>query len=188
MILISAHSDTNFKHVSLKSDKEHYTGHLDNFVGVFAVLNSYFSGEINFPFVRVELTYGEEEDFAGAIEVAEDIEESDLIIVVDVTGTATEKDFIIEKAKNPLIREFLADILKEFSYDIYEDCPDPISDLDEIEIYKSKSPYYLFLGIPCTGGDYNKIEVSCRKESVEQVSKALIKICRNYGKFQELVS
>lgn len=188
MILISAHSDTNFKHVSLKSDKEHYTGHLDNFVGVYAVMKSYFSGEINFPFVRVELTYGEETDFAGALEVSKDLEENDLIVVVDVTGTATDKDFVIEKANNPIIREFLKDALKDLSYDLYEGCPDPISDLDEIEIYKSKSPYYLFLGIPCTGGDYNSVDVSCRKNSIEEVSKALNRICRHYGKFQELVA
>lgn len=188
MILISAHSDTNFKHVALKSDGEHYTGHLDNFVGVYAVLKSYFSGEINFPYVRVELTYGEETDFAGALEVAEEIEETDLVIVVDVTGTSTDKEFVIEKAGNPVVREFLSDVLKKFNYDIYEGCPDPISDLDEIEIYKSKSPYYLFLGIPCTGGDYNVVDVSCKKSSVEELSKALIQICRHYGKFQELVS
>lgn len=188
MILISAHSDTNFKHVSLKSDKDHYTGHLDNFVGVFAVMKSYFSGEINFPFVRVELTYGEETDFAGAIEVANDLKESDLVIVVDVTGTMTNKDFVIEKANNSIVKEFISDTLKDFSYDMYEGCPDPISDIDEIEIYKTKSPYYFFLGIPCTGGDYNSDDVSCKKSSIEEVSRALNVICRHYGKFQELVA
>lgn len=188
MIFISAHSDTNFKHVVLKSDNTHYTGHLDNFVGVYSVLKSYFSGEINFPYVRVELTYGEETDFAGALEVAEDIEETDLVIVVDVTGTPTEKEFVIEKAANPIVREFLNDVLKKFSYDIYEGCPDPISNLDEVEIYKAKSPYCFFLGIPCTGGDYNTVDVSCKKSSLEELSGALIQICRHYGKFQELVS
>jgi len=44
-------------------------GHLDNFLGVKAVMDLFFSGVIDNHYTRIELTYGEEEDFSGAKEI-----------------------------------------------------------------------------------------------------------------------
>ena len=100
MIIISAHADTNFKKVNLQIEGDYYKGYLDNYVGVYAVMKAYFSGKMNFDYVRVELTYGEEIDMAGAKKVAEEITNDDLVIVVDVTATPTKKDFVIEKCES----------------------------------------------------------------------------------------
>lgn len=159
MILISAHTDTNFKKVNLQIEGKYYKGYLDNYVGVYSVMKAYFSGEINFDYVRIELTYGEEIDMAGAKGVAEDVTKNDLVIVVDVTGTPTDKDFVIEKCKSEKVRKFLQETLSDFNYDLYEGCPDPISNKDEIEVYKQKTDNYFFLVLPCTGGDYNRTVV-----------------------------
>lgn len=188
MIFISAHSDTNYKHVKLKRDDEFYIGHQDNYVGVYSVMKAYFSGQLDHKHVRVELTYGEETDFEGALEVAEKIKKNDLVIVVDVTATPTKKDFVIEKCKSPIVQHFLTDTLKNYKYDLYKDCPDPVSNLDEVEIYKNKTKHYFFLGLPCEGGDYNLEAVRCKIKSVKKVSKALIDICKNYDHFIKLLN
>lgn len=180
MIFISAHSDTNFKKVRLNIDGECYNGYLDNYIGVYAVMKAYFSGEISFEYVRLELTYGEEVDMEGARQVAKDVTSNDLVIVVDVTATPTDKDFVIEKCKSKKVKKFLDDILGDFKYDLYEGCPDPVSNVDEVEVYKHKTKNYFFLGLPCFGGDYNSVEVKCRIKSVDEVSRALIKICKDY--------
>lgn len=183
MIFISAHSDTNYKHVKLTKDDTNYIGHLDNYVGVFSVMQAYFSGKLDSEHVRVELTYGEETDFEGAIEVAKEVKHDDLLIVVDVTATPTDKDFVIEKCKSPAVQKYLKDVLKNFDYDLYTDCPDPVSTIDEVEIYKDKTNFCFFLGLPCEGGDYNVDAVKCKIKSVEETSKAIIEICKNYSHF-----
>ncbi|MCB0723436.1 MAG: hypothetical protein KDC73_01940 [Ignavibacteriae bacterium] len=188
MILISAHSDTNFKTTKLRIEGDSYVGYLDNFVGVYAAMKAYFSGEIKPEDVWIELTYGEETDFAGAIEVAQDIQKDDLVIVMDVTATPTDKDIVIEKANSPVIREFLGDVLQGFSYDLYEGCPDPISDRDEVEVYKHKSDYCFFLGLPCSGGDYNDVEVKCKVKSVDEAARAIIEITKKYNNFKRLIN
>lgn len=183
MIIISAHADTNFKNVKLTVEDDYYKGYLDNYVGVFAVMKAYFSGEINFDHVRVELTYGEETDMEGAKQVAKEVTADDLVIVVDVTATPTDKDFVIEKCKSSNVRDFLKDTLAGFSYDLYEGCPDPVSNMDEVEVYKRKTENYFFLGLPCIGGDYNSDEVKCKIKSVDEAARALIKICNDYENF-----
>ncbi|HAY33859.1 MAG TPA: M28 family peptidase [Ignavibacteria bacterium] len=183
MIFISAHADTNYKNVSLRIDGDDYVGLLDNYVGVFAAMKAFFSGEIDFVYVRMELTPDEEIDMRGAQEVAKEVSREDLVIVIDVTGTPTEKDFVIEKCRSERVRNFLKETLKEFSYDIYEDCPDPVANMDETDVYKHRTKYYFFLGLPCRGGDYNFSDTRCRIRSVDEVSKALIEICKNYKKF-----
>jgi len=183
MIFISAHADTNYKRVNLEIENEYYKGYLDNYVGVFVAMKAFFSGEINFDYVRMELTPDEEIDMRGAKEVAKEITKDDLVIVIDVTGTNTDKDFVIEKAKSENVRKFLNETLINFNYDIYEGCPDPISNIDEVEVYKKKTSNYFFLGLPCIGGDYNSVEVKCKIKSVEEAAKALIKICKDYKNF-----
>jgi len=57
--LISCHADTGFATHRLKRiDGGMIHGHLDNFAGVYAVMNAYFSGRMNLPRIRIELTYG----------------------------------------------------------------------------------------------------------------------------------
>lgn len=183
MIIISAHSDTNYKRVNLEIEGEYYKGYLDNYVGVYTAMKVFFSGEVNFDYVRIELTPDEEIDMRGARMVAKDVKKHDLVIVIDVTGTETDKDFVIEKCKSHDLRKFLVSTLDGFSYDIYEDCPDPVSNEDEVEVYKHKTDQYFFLGLPCHGGDYNFTETKCKIRTVEEAAKAVIKICKNYKNF-----
>ncbi len=183
MIIISAHSDTNYKRVDLEIEGDCYKGLLDNYVGVFVAMKTFFSGEVNFEHVRIELTPDEEIDMRGAKLVAKEVMKEDLVIVIDVTGTETDKDFVIEKCKSTKVRRFLEDILDGFSYDIYEDCPDPISNMDEIDVYKHRTNHYFFLGLPCHGGDYNFSLTKCKIRSVDEAAKAVVKVCREYHKF-----
>lgn len=182
MLVISCHADTNFPFHNLsRHDEGLVQGHLDNFAGVYAVMQAFFSGRLNQDDVRIELTYGEEIDFAGALEVRESVEPDDVVIVVDVTGTPTHEDFVIEKCDNPNMQQFLVAALSGLSFDLYDDCPDPIADMDESDVYSEKCPMTCMLGIPCFGGDYNEAEVFCKSESLDQTAEALCRIAEYYS-------
>lgn len=183
MLIISCHADTGFNNHSLFHQGDKYCGHLDNFVGVYGVMKAYFSGRVTNNHTRIELTYGEEVDMEGAKQVTKTINEQDTVIIVDVTATPTSKDLVIEKCKNPAMKDYLTEALNGLSYDLYEDCPDPVSCYDETDIYSQVTPYCCFLGIPCEGGDYNAGHVFCRKQSIEAVAEAVCQLSENYLKF-----
>ncbi len=178
MIVVSCHADTGFPSHRLERIGDLYRGHLDNFAGVHVVMRAYFSGELPPDGVRIELTEGEETDMAGARRVAESLSPDDLVIVVDVTGAATDGDFTIEKCRQPALQELLLAALDGFEFDLYDGCPDPVSDCDESDVYAEVSPWTLFLGIPVEGGDYNAGEVTCREASLEAAAGALVRIAR----------
>lgn len=189
MLVISCHSDTGFsKHALHKLKGDVVEGNLDNFAGVHAVMKAYFSGKLVQPFVRIELTYGEEVDMAGARQVAKGLQPHDTVIVVDVTGTRTRKDISIEKCADQQIQAFLGRSLKGMSYDLYEGCPDPISNMDEVEVYHRVCTHTFFLGIPCQGGDYNAGAVRCHMASIDAVARAIAKIAKDYPLFCRAVS
>ena len=180
--VISCHADTGFRRQRLaKTGRGGYEGHLDNFAGVHAVMRAFFSGRMNRECVRIELTHGEETDFAGAIEVRETLSKKDMVAVVDVTGAPTRADITIEKCMNPRVREFIENALAGIRYELFEDCPDPISDSDETDVYREKTSNVFFLGIPCRGGDYNKGEVQCRERSIDAMSRALVQLAEAFA-------
>lgn len=177
MLVISCHADTCFQEHQLQRNTDGtVTGHLDNFVGVHAVMRAYFSGKMPTRGIRIELTYGEETDFGGAYEVLHSLRGWDVVIVVDVTGTPTNKDFVIEKCADSRMRDFVQRALEGLSYDLYVDCPDPIADVDETDVYRDACPMTCFLGVPVTGGDYNAEVVSCRERSIEMTVEALCRL------------
>jgi hypothetical protein len=185
-LVVSCHADTGFKTHRLSLNKAGlFYGHLDNFVGVHAVMKAFFSGRLDRPRVRIELTYGEETDMAGAFEVLETLEPSDVVIVVDVTATPTSKEIVIEKCKDPLLRRFVKKTLAGLSFDLYAGCPDPVSDLDETDVYRHRCSQVLFLGIPCWGGDYNRGRVYCRPGSIDAAAEALIRIAGQLANLTE---
>ena len=175
-LVISCHADTGFLFHRLKRIQDTCVGYLDNFAGVHAVMNAYFSGHMDFPCLRIELTYGEETDMEGAYEVLETLSASDVIVVVDVTGTPTDCDITIEKCSSPAMQTFVKQALSGLSYELYEDCPDPIANEDECDVYSEEIENVFFLGIPCQGGDYNSEEVSCKVASITTASEALIRL------------
>lgn len=183
MLIISCHADTGFESHSLLHKEDCYHGHMDNFVGVYGVMKAYFSGRITNNHTRIELTYGEETDMEGAKEVASTLNEQDTVIIVDVTGTPTSKDLVIEKCKNPVMKNYITEALNGLHYDLYADCPDPVSCWDETDIYSQITPYSCFLGVPCQGGDYNEGQVSCRKQSVEMLAEAICRLSDYYPEF-----
>jgi len=184
MLVFSCHADTGFPAHKLKRLGEGIVdGHLDNFVGVHAVMNAYFSGRMHQDYFRIELTYGEEDDFEGALEVRETLSRSDAVIVVDVTGTPTDKDFVIEKCRDSAMRKFLSSALHGMSFDLYEDCPDPIADEDEVDVYSEKLGHVCMLAVPCFGGDYNEGPVKCRQASVDGVTEAICRITERFPDF-----
>jgi hypothetical protein len=184
MLVISCHADTGFKSHRLKrlpgGDVE---GHLDNFAGCHAVMQAYFSGRMDHDRVRIELTWGEEIGLLGAKELVSSLDPKDLVVVVDVTGTPTEKDFVIEKCADRKARSFLDRALSGMRYDLYADCPDPVADSDESDVYVGRCPHTFFLGIPTTGGDYNEGAVRCRQASLDAVAEALCRIAAHAGAF-----
>lgn len=181
MLVISCHADTGFHSHRLKRQKAGvYYGNLDNFAGVHAVMNAYFSGRMDQDQIRIELTEGEETDFSGAKRVAETLSPNDTVIVVDVTGVVTRKDFTIEKCQSAPLRRFLRATLHGMNYSLYKNCPDPIADQDETDVYQEVCSKVCFLGIPCLGGDYNDGPVSCRNSSIKAVSDALCRIAETF--------
>jgi hypothetical protein len=180
--VISCHADTGFRNHRLRLDENgDFYGYLDNFVGVHAVMNAYFSGKLDYPNVRIELTYGEETDMEGAYQILETLDIDDTVIVVDVTGAKTTADITIEKCSDPEMKDFVKTALKGLSFDLYEDCPDPVADEDESDVYREKLRKVCFLGIPCLGGDYNAEMVTARKSSVEAASRALIQMAKAFS-------
>jgi len=178
MLVISCHADTGFPSHRLERSGDLFRGHLDNFAGVYVVMRAYFSGELPPDGVRIELTEGEETDMAGARRVAETLDPGDLVVVVDVTGAPTEAHFTIEKCREPALQSFLAIALDGLDYELYDDCPDPVSDSDESDVYSEVCPATCFLGIPVAGGDYNAEEVICREASLTAAAEALVRIAR----------
>ena len=184
MLVISSHADTGFQsHRLRRLPGGLVEGHLDNFAGCHAVMQAYFSGRMDFERIRIELTSGEEIGLLGAKELVGSLSPKDLVVVVDVTGTPTENDFVIEKCADPKVRAFLKKTLEGMKYDLFKDCPDPIADSDESDVYSRKCPHTFFLGVPCTGGDYNAGAVRCRRESLDAVAEALCRIAEKFSEF-----
>ncbi len=181
-LIFSCHADTGFRSHRLNVDKNgDYYGHLDNFIGVFALMNAYFSGQLDYPDIRIELTYGEETDMEGAYEVMDSLHSYDTVIVIDVTGAETNSDITIEKCSDPGMKTFIIEALRGLSYDLYEGCPDPVADEDESDVYREKVKRVCFLGIPCTGGDYNAGMVTAKRISVETATGAIIRIAQTFS-------
>jgi len=181
MLIISCHADTGFsRHKLCRRGPGLVHGHLDNFAGVYAVMSAYFSGRMNTDSVRIELTEGEEANSAGAHRVMNSLSPNDTVIVVDVTGTETERDFTIEKCKDNSLSQFLIQALKGLKFDLFKNCPDPIADEDEVDAYLELCAKVCFLGIPCFGGDYNDGPVSCHLRSIKSASEALCRIAQAY--------
>jgi hypothetical protein len=184
MLVISCHADTGFtSHRLRRLPGGVVEGHLDNFAGCHAVMQAYFSGRMDLERVRIELTWGEEAGLLGAKELVGSLDPKDLVVVVDVTGTPTENDFVIEKCADPKARAFLEKALKGMKYELFEGCPDPISDCDETDVYVRNCPHTFFLGLPCTGGDYNAGLVRCRQASLDAVAEAVCRIAEKYRGF-----
>ena len=80
------------------------------------------------------------------------------------------------------MRSFVRTTLKGMSFELFEDCPDPIANEDESDVYSEKLDAVFFLGVPCGDGDYNAGPVSCRESCVEAVTEAIIRLA---GAFQE---
>jgi hypothetical protein len=183
MLVFSTHADTNFLAHSLRKKDDGYLGFLDNFAGVHATMRAYFSGRIQGNHTRIVLTDHEETTFAGAFELREQLTPTDLVVVVDVTGIVGEWDFTIEKCRNSKVKQFLEKTLQGSNYVLFSDSPDPIAEEDEVNVYSEKCPYTFFLGVPCSGGDYNAEPVFCKEKSIQAVSDAIIAISQNYTNF-----
>ena len=184
MSVISCHADTGYPHHCLERlEGGILRGHLDNFSGVYAVMKAFFSGRLTHDYVRIELTYGEETDMAGAHEVRKTLKKRDLVVVVDVTGTPTTSDFVIEKCRNKAVRTFLEEALAGMAFDLYKDCPDPVADQDETDVYSEKCKKTFFLGVPCTGGDYNAGAVVCQERSLDAIADAICRLADAFPEF-----
>jgi hypothetical protein len=178
--VISCHADTGFQsHRCARQDGgKVYYGHLDNFAGVRAVMDAYFSGGLDQEGVRIELTYGEETDFGGAKAVRKTLSPEDTVVVVDVTGARTRADITIEKCADPETMRFVLKALAGMRVKVHAGCPDPVSDSDETDVYRGHCRRVFFLGIPCSGGDYNAGRVRCRRKSLAAAGRALTRLAR----------
>jgi hypothetical protein len=182
MLVISCHADTCFREHRLQRHADGtVSGHLDNFAGVHAVMLAYFSGKMPAAGVRIELTYGEETGFAGAYEVLQTLRGWDVVLVVDVTAYPTDRDLVIEKCAHRDLRALIDRALQGMSYELHEDCRDPVLGVDETDVYRDACPMTCFVGVPVWGGDYNRAEVRCRERSLHAVAEALCRIAAEHA-------
>lgn len=137
---------------------------------------AYFTGRLNHDAIRIELTWGEEAGLLGARQVARTLRPDDVVIVVDVTGAKTARDFTVEKCRHRPLERFLRRCLAGLSYRLYRGCPDPVSSVDETDVYIRRCRRVCFLGVPVGGGDYNRGQVTCRRRSIHAVAEALCRI------------
>jgi len=121
----------------------------------------------------------------GAREIAPTLSQGDVVLVVDVTGTPTERDFVIEKCAHPALQEFFQEALRGLSYDLVAGCPDPISQSDEVDVYGKVCPLSCFMGVPVIGGDYNAGKVRLKEQSLEAISEALCRISERFSEIKE---
>lgn len=94
-IVFSAHGDTCFgesacRHVAGSNGALFY-GQMDNFAGVHAMMQAYFSGKLPAGRVQCQVTHGEEKAtngvyYAGARDVMKSLSPLDFVAVIDVTG------------------------------------------------------------------------------------------------------
>lgn len=181
-LVISCHTDNRFDAHRLRHSREgEFFGNLDNFVGVYVVMNAYFSGALDYDNIRIELTHGEETNMDGAYEVLDTLNAQDVVVVVDVTGTQTTADITIEKCDSQEMQRFVCESLDGISFELFKGCPDPVDDEDECDVYKERLQNVFFLGIPCYGGDYNKGMVYCRQKSVIAAIQALIQMAATFN-------
>jgi hypothetical protein len=181
MFVISCHADTGFRaHRLTRLSGGIVEGHLDNFVGVHAVMMAYFSGRLCGPNIRIELTHDEEVDMAGAREVRATLDPTDTVLVVDVTAAPVPIDFTIEKCAEPDMRRFVRGALRGMRYRMYAGCPDPVAQCDESDIYRTRCRRVCFLGIPCRGGDYNAGVVRCRSRHIERAADAICRLVEHF--------
>jgi hypothetical protein len=184
LLIISCHADTGFYAHSLRNVGNGVVeGNPDNFAGVYAVMKAFFSGRLCHDYLRIELTYGEESDFAGALEVQKSLRKHDVIIVVDVTGTETICDMVFEKCRQRALKDYLSTVLEGMSFEIHEHCPDPVADENEVDVYSKSHAHVCMLAIPCQGGDYNEGAVQCREKSIDAVAEALCRIAGHFPSF-----
>jgi hypothetical protein len=188
--VISCHADTGFR--SHRCGREDggkiYYGHMDNFAGVRAVMDAYFSGGLDQEGVRIELTYGEETDFGGAKAVRKTLSPEDTVVVVDVTGARTRADITIEKCADPETMRFVRKALAGMRVEVHAGCPDPVSDSDETDVYRGRCRRVFFLGIPCSGGDYNAGRVRCRRNSLAAAGRALTRLARAHRREEDVTA
>jgi hypothetical protein len=79
------------------------------------------------------------------------------------------------------MQEFKKVALARMSYELYEDCPDPASWMDESDVYSKKLENVFFLGVPCSVGDYNQGMVSCREFSEQAAAEAVIRLAVTFS-------
>lgn len=185
MLVFSCHADTGFGAHSLKRLNDGLMqGQLDNYIGVYSMMKAYFSGRLDKDNVRVELTYDEEGEFAGAYEVLETLSEDDVVFVVDVTATPTTADVVFEKCSDPELQGFIRKALDGLSYDLYDYCPDPVSSSDESDVYMEKLRRVCFLGVPVFGGDYNSDQVMARQDTPDRVAEVICRLVEAFGDWE----
>jgi hypothetical protein len=139
-------------------------------------MTAYFSGRLPPKGVRIELTEGEEIGGVGAKRVRRSLLPTDVVAVVDVTGTPTDKPVVIEKCGRRDMQRLVTLALGDLPHDLHAGCPDLIANLDESDIYRRRCPRCFFVGVPVSGGDYNREPVRADPAVISGVAEALIRL------------
>ena len=163
-VVVSAHFDIARPVMSIQIDKENLSGIVDNFAGVFTSYQA--SRKLG---TKVYLTNYEELEYDGAESVAKTLEKDTLVIVVDTTTDAEEKDayignvygFTTEKLKEKFAEKIL---FKEGFYEEKE---------DETWIYGKKYGFKTFyFGVPIPH-DYHDINNKISLSAIDKASQVL---------------
>ncbi|HET9947256.1 MAG TPA: hypothetical protein VFQ63_04320 [Patescibacteria group bacterium] len=173
-IILSAHFDLARPVMSIFMDTENLSGLVDNFAGVFAAYQA--SRNTKTP---VHFTNFEELEFDGADAVAQKLSQETIVIVVDTTTDAQEKDAYIGNVYNldeKLLKEALGNDIY-FKEGLYEETE------DETWIYGHKyNMKTLYFGIPIAPNYHdtnNKISLEAIDKATKQLEKLISYLQKN---------
>ncbi|HEV2339350.1 MAG TPA: hypothetical protein VGT05_01125 [Patescibacteria group bacterium] len=177
-VIISAHMDLAEKVMAIKMDDKTLLGLVDNFAGVFAAYQASRKTGVEVYFTNFE----ELPTFDGADAIAPKLDKDALIIVVDTTIDAEDKDAYIGNAYG-IDAELLKPQFKDrvlFKDGFWEPTE------DETFIYGKKHSFKtLYFGIPIPPGITHKYHDVNNKVSLEVIDKAALVLIDLINWFKE---
>jgi len=177
-IILSAHMDLARPVMSIKMDRTHLSGLVDNFAGVFTAYQvSRKKG------TTVHFTNYEELDYDGADAVAKSLDSDTLVIVVDTILASDSKGKKASIANAYGIDNHWKEMKEEFEDDIH--FIDGLFEETEDETWIYGQRYTLktfYFGIPIPGDYYHSTELAVGLHQIDAAAETLQRVVEYFQK------